>query len=308
MTDRFVDTPEVRDLIDKLSGQDAQGGDARMKAIVRRIVGDLFATIDEFDVTDDEFWAALNYASAGAAEFGLWAAGLGIERYLDIRADAADAAAGISGGTPRTIEGPLYVAGAPESEGFARLDDGSDDGKGEVIIMHGQVRDRDGKAVGGAKVEVWHANTLGNYSYFDQSQSDFNLRRSIIADSEGRYAFRSIMPVGYACPPGGSTEGILKMLGRHGNRPAHIHFFVSSDGHRHLTTQINIDGDPYLHDDFAYATRDELIPAITHIQNSNLGAKYGVEGPFAEIEFDFALNPTSADADEDASSRSRAAA
>ena len=308
MTDRFVDTPEVRDLIDKLSGQDAQGGDARMKAIVRRIVGDLFATIDEFDVTDDEFWAALNYASAGAAEFGLWAAGLGIERYLDIRADAADAAAGISGGTPRTIEGPLYVAGAPESEGFARLDDGSDDGKGEVIIMHGQVRDRDGKAVGGAKVEVWHANTLGNYSYFDQSQSDFNLRRSIIADSEGRYAFRSIMPVGYACPPGGSTEGILKMLGRHGNRPAHIHFFVSSDGHRHLTTQIKIDGDPYLHDDFAYATRDELIPAITHIQNSNLGAKYGVEGPFAEIEFDFALNPTSADADEDASSRSRAAA
>lgn len=308
MTDRFVDTPEVQVLIDKLSGQDAQGGDTRMKAIVRRIVGDLFATIDEFDVTDDEFWAALNYASAGAAEFGLWAAGLGIERYLDIRADASDAAAGISGGTPRTIEGPLYVAGAPESQGFARLDDGSDDGKGEVIIMHGQVRDVDGQAVAGAKVEVWHANTLGNYSYFDQSQSDFNLRRSIIADSEGRYAFRSIMPVGYACPPGGSTEGILKALGRHGNRPAHIHFFVSSHGHRHLTTQINIDGDPYLHDDFAYATRDELIPAVTHIQNSNLGTKYAVEGSFAEIEFDFVLHPTSVDADEDASSRPRAAA
>lgn len=63
MTDRFVDTPEVQGLIDKLSGQDAQGGDVRMKAIVRRIVGDLFATIDDFDVTDDEFWAALNYAS-----------------------------------------------------------------------------------------------------------------------------------------------------------------------------------------------------------------------------------------------------
>ena len=251
MTKNFADTPQVQALLDQLSGQDQIKGDARLKAIVRRIVGDLFATIDEFRITDDEFWAALNYASTGAAEYGLWAAGLGIEHYLDLRADAADADAGIIGGTPRTIEGPLYVAGAPESEGFARLDDGSDDGKGEVIIMHGQVRDMDNKPVAGAKVEVWHANTLGNYSFFDQTQSAFNLRRTIITDSDGRYAFRSIMPVGYACPPGGSTEGILKAIGRHGNRPAHIHFFVSSEGHRHLTTQINIAGDPYLHDDFA---------------------------------------------------------
>jgi catechol 1,2-dioxygenase len=308
MTQNFANNPEVQTLLDKLSGLDQAGGDVRLKAIVRRIVGDLFATIDEFDVSDDEFWKALNYASAGAAEFGLWAAGLGIERYLDMRADAADQDAGITGGTPRTIEGPLYVAGAPEAEGFARMDDGSEDGGAEVVIMHGQVRDTGGTPVAGAKVEVWHANTLGNYSYFDTSQSDFNLRRSIIADSDGRYAFRSIMPVGYACPKGGSTEGILTAIGRHGNRPAHIHFFVSSDGHRHLTTQINIDGDAYLHDDFAYATRDELIPPVTHVQNSNLGAKYGVEGPFAEIEFDFELHSAASDAEEDASSRPRAAA
>ncbi|HEX7854522.1 MAG TPA: catechol 1,2-dioxygenase [Sphingobium sp.] len=308
MTQNFAGAPEVQTLLDRLSGQDQAAGDARLKAIVRRIVGDLFVTIDEFAITDDEFWAALNYASAGAAEYGLWAAGLGVEHYLDLRADAADADAGVTGGTPRTIEGPLYVAGAPESEGFARLDDGADDGKGDILIMHGQVRDRDGTPVKGAKVEVWHANTLGNYSWFDQSQSAFNLRRSIITDSDGRYAFRSIVPVGYACPPGGSTEGILKGIGRHGNRPAHIHFFVSSEGHRHLTTQINIDGDPYLHDDFAYATRDELIPPVNHVRNSNLGTKYGVEGPFAEIEFDFVLHPAARESEEDASSRLRVAA
>lgn len=308
MTQNFVHTPEVQTLLDKLSGQDQNGGDARLKAIVRRIVGDLFATIDEFDVTDDEFWAALNYAAAGAAEFGLWAAGLGLEHYLDLRADVADAKAGVTGGTPRTIEGPLYVAGAPESTGLARLDDGSDDGKGDVLIMHGRVRDRDGAPVAGAKVEVWHANTLGNYSHFDPTQSDFNLRRSIITDADGRYAFRSIVPVGYACPPGGSTEGLLRAIGRHGNRPAHIHFFVSSHGHRHLTTQINIDGDPYLHDDFAYATREELIPPVRHVQAGELGERFGVEGRFAEIEFDFVLLPAVSEAEEDASTRLRAAA
>jgi catechol 1,2-dioxygenase len=308
MTKSLVETAEVQALLDKLSGQDQPGGDARMKAIVRRMVGDLFAVIDEFNVTDDEFWAAMNYAAAGSGEFGLWAAGLGIERFLDIRADAIDAKKGVAGGTPRTIEGPLYVAGAPESQGFARLDDGSEDGKSQALLMHGQVRDVSGKPLPGAKVEVWHCNTLGNYSYFDRSQSDFNLRRTIHADADGRYAFRSIVPVGYSCPPGGSTDGILKAIGRHGNRPAHIHFFASAHDHRHLTTQINIEGDPYLHDDFAYATRDELIPPVQHVEKSDLGAKYGVNGPHVEIEFDFVLQPAAAEQEEDASSRLRAAA
>ena len=148
MTTNFASTPQVQDLLAKLSGQDQSGGDTRMKAIVRRIVGDLFATIDDYEVSDDEFWLALNYASAGAQEFGLWAAGLGVERFLDMRADAADAAAGITGGTPRTIEGPLYVAGAPVEQGFARLDDGKD--HGELLYMHGQVRDVNGKPLAGA--------------------------------------------------------------------------------------------------------------------------------------------------------------
>lgn len=306
MTERLIDTAEVQALLNQLSGADTVSGDPRMKAIVRRVVGDLFATIEEFDVSDDEFWQALNYAAAGAPEFGLWAAGLGVERFLDIRADAQDAAAGVVGGTPRTIEGPLYVAGAPVEQGFARLDDGAD--KGELLYMHGQVRDVDGKALAGAKVEVWQANTLGNYSYFDKTQSDFNLRRTIIADAEGRYAFRSIMPSGYACPRGGSTEGILTRIGRHGQRPAHIHFFVSADDHRHLTTQINIDGDPYLRDDFAYATREDLIPALNHREGGEPAEKYGLEGRYAEIEFDFVMQPAKAETEEEISHRSRAAA
>ena len=306
MTERLVDTPEIQALLNKLSGGDTVSGDPRMKAIVRRLVGDLFATIEEFEITDDEFWLALNYASAGAQEYGLWAAGLGVERFLDVRADAQDAAAGVVGGTPRTIEGPLYVAGAPVEQGFARLDDGAD--KGELLYMHGQVRDVNGKALAGATVEVWHANTLGNYSFFDKTQSDFNLRRTIITDAEGRYAFRSIVPSGYACPPGGSTEGILKQLGRHGQRPAHIHFFASADDHRHLTTQINIDGDPYLRDDFAYATREDLIPAVTYSEGGEPAEKYGLEGRYADIAFDFVMQPSKTETEEEVSHRVRVTA
>jgi catechol 1,2-dioxygenase len=220
--------------------------------------------------------------------------------------DEAESKAGIAGGTPRTIEGPLYVAGAPVAQGEARLDDGTDDG--ELLVMEGQVKDSAGKPLANAVVEVWHANSLGNYSYFDPTQSAFNLRRTIVTDSDGRYRFRSIMPVGYSVPPNGATARLLKQLDRHGTRPAHIHFFVSAPGHRKLTTQINIDGDPYLWDDFAFATRDGLVPPVTRISGKAAMDEAGVEKPFAMIRFDFTLHADTANAPQAEVARQRAAA
>ncbi len=174
--------------------------------------------------------------------------------------DEKERRAGLTGGTPRTIEGPLYVAGAPLAKNEARLD--QDPEQGEVLFIDGQVRDTAGKPVAGAIVDVWHANTKGGYSFFDPSQSAYNLRRRIETDAAGNYRLRTILPSGYGCPPDGVTQQLLTALGRHGNRPAHIHFFVEAPGYRKLTTQINISDDPYLHDDFAFATRDELIPDL----------------------------------------------
>jgi catechol 1,2-dioxygenase len=282
----------------------------RVQQIVVRLLGDLCKAIEDLDVTPTEFWSGVAYLSnAGASnELGLLAAGLGLEHFLDLRADELEAKAGLEGGTPRTIEGPLYVAGAPESVGFARLDDGTESDKAETLFMQGAVLDQDGRPVPGAKVEVWHANLMGNYSFFDRTQSGFNLRRTIIADENGRYQFRSIIPVGYGCPPDGTTQQLLNLLGRHGQRPAHIHFFVSSPGHRKLTTQINIDGDDYLWDDFAFATREGLVPPITRISDpAQLDAKR-LDKPYASIDFDFHLTRETAAAPGTAVERARAAA
>ena len=97
------------------------------------------------------------------------------------------------------------------------------------------------------------------------------------------------MPSGYGVPPLGETQKVLDLLGRHGKRPAHIHFMVSAPGYRLLTTQINIDGDEYLNDDFAFATREELIPKIVHHISPDELKQRGVSQPFATITFDFAL-------------------
>ena len=281
---------DVQELIHKSSGLDGPSGDPRLKQIVERIVTDLFRLVEDLDVTPSEFWTAASYITrlGQANEVGLLVAGLGVEHFFDLVMDEKERQAGLSGGTPRTIEGPLYIMDAPLCQGEARLD--QDPENGTVLFMQGVVRDESGAPIAGAIVDVWHANTKGGYSHFDPSQSAFNLRRRIQTGADGRYRFRSILPAGYGCPPDGPTQELLDAIGRHGQRPAHIHFFVDAPGHRKLTTQINIAGDKYLHDDFAFATRDGLIPDIvTHSDPAEI-ARHGLNEPFVSIDFDFTMN------------------
>ncbi|MBN3826994.1 catechol 1,2-dioxygenase [Burkholderia sp. Ac-20384] len=312
MSVKVFESREVQELLKAASnaGADsAKGGNARTQQVVLRLLGDLFKAIDDLDITPDEVWAGVNYLNklGQDGEAALLAAGLGLEKFLDIRMDAADKAVGLDGGTPRTIEGPLYVAGAPVRDGVSKIDLDADDGAGPLVI-HGTVTGLDGKPIAGALVECWHANSHGFYSHFDPTgkQSDFNLRGAVKTGADGKYEFRTLMPVGYGCPPHGATQQLLNGLGRHGNRPAHVHFFVDSNDHRKLTTQFNIDGDPLIWDDFAYATREELIPPVV---DKTGGTALGMKADaYQDIEFNFVLTPLVQGKDNQVVHRLRAAA
>lgn len=309
MSVKVFDTQEVQDLLKAASNIDNQEGNVRFKQILHRLLTDLFKAIDDLDITPDEVWAGINYLNklGQDGESALLAAGLGLEKYLDIRMDAADKQLGLEGGTPRTIEGPLYVAGAPVKDGVAKMDLDPDEDAGPLVIR-GTVLGLDGKPVEGAVVECWHANSKGFYSHFDPTgaQTDFNLRGAVRTGADGKYEFRTLMPVGYGCPPEGATQALLDELGRHGNRPAHVHFFVTSDAHRKLTTQFNIEGDPLIWDDFAYATREDLIPPVTEkTGGKELGLK---NDTYQDIEFNFVLTPLVEGKDNQIVQRQRAAA
>lgn len=306
MTVKTMQTEAVQTLLQKVAGLDKEGGNARMKEIIFRLHNDLYQMIEDLDITPEEFWMGINYLNELGTnkEAVLLAPGLGFDHYLDIREDAKDKAAGIDGGTPRTIEGPLYVAGAPISQKEARLDDGKT--PGQSMLLHGRVLDEKGNGIAGALVDIWHADSNGAYSHFDPTQSEFNLRRRIVADDNGFYTARSIVPNGYGCPPGGSTLQLLEQLGRHGNRPAHIHFFVSKPNFKHLTSQINLAGDEYTYDDFAFATRDELVVDANPVSEEALIKQHGFTGEYLDVQFDISLVKTADASIQEAHPRARA--
>ncbi|MFP2770528.1 catechol 1,2-dioxygenase [Oceanisphaera sp. KMM 10153] len=292
MSVKTMETQHVIELLGKVAGLNQSGGNDRVKTIIHRLMHDIFQIVEDLDVTPEEFWSAVYYINdlGKNGEAALLAPGLGMDKYLDIRMDAADELAGLAGGTPRTIEGPLYVAGAPVSDGFARMDDGTQDG--ETMILTGVVTDRHGQPLADTLVEIWHADLKGGYSYFDPSQSEYNLRRGIKTNADGRYTARSIIPSGYGCPPDGATQALLNQLGRHGRRPAHIHYFVSNPGYKHLTTQINLAGDEYTYDDFAFATREELVVDAVRVEDAAAAEQYGLNKPFTRVEFNIQLVST----------------
>jgi len=276
-------------LLDLVNSTKINEGTPRVREITRRIVSDLFRTIDDFNVTPDEFWAAAQWLTrlGATGQVGLITAGLGFDRLLDIRSDEADRAVGRETGTPRAIEGPLYIPGAPLSKFEVRLDTGEE--AGEALVVEGQVLNTEGNPVSGAIVDVWHCNDKGRYSHFDPDQKEYNLRRRIETEVNGRYRFRSFIPPGYSIPPNSPTSELFELLGRHGQRPAHIHFLVVAQELRTLTTQINIPGDTFIDDDFAFATRDGLVVDLERKVPPKGYESLGLTEPFTRVKFDFLL-------------------
>lgn len=294
MTPGFVKTGPVQDLLDRASGINTKEGSPRLKAILRDLIEAMMVIIVEHDIDESEFWQGVNFLQQGAGEFGLLVPGVGLEHFLDLYMDAKDAEAGLAGGTPRTIEGPLYVEDAPLVANDANLTSDPDDTG--TLYVTGAITGPEGEAVKGAILHVWHANSKGFYSHFDPTgeQTPFNNRRRLRLGDDGRYWFNSKMPNGYSVPPEGAADKLMQAIGRDGNRPAHVHFFIEAPGYRTLTTQINFGDDPFAADDFAFGTREGLLP----IPNR--------QGDTAHIAFDFVLQRSAASSDEQFSARTRA--
>ncbi len=120
-----------------------------------------------------------------------------------------------------------------------------------------------------------------------------NLRGKFRTDRQGRYCFVGIKPVSYAIAEDGPVGQLLRTLGRHPFRPAHIHLLISADGFAPVTTHLFVKGDPYLDSDAVFGTKDSLVVDFVRHDSGEEAASYHVTVPFYRVEYDFVLKPLS---------------
>lgn len=130
--------------------------------------------------------------------------------------------------TEPNIEGPYYRPGAPQ-----RADLRPAGAEGTPLEIAGCIRSLDCRSIlGGAVLDVWHADARGRYDN-DGHLADmpFLYRGLVAADDRGEFRIRTIVPGRYL---NGRTY-----------RPAHVHVKITAPGHVPLTTQLYFPGDPF---------------------------------------------------------------
>src|SRR5215472_11286352 len=132
---------------------------------------------------------------------------------------------------------------------------------GPALIAHVRVEDKEGRAVEGAEVDVWHSSPEGLYENQDPGQAEMNLRGRFLTDREGRFHFKSVKAAGYPIPIDGPVGELVKATGRHNYRPAHLHFMIFKPGFKTLVSQIYVPDDEHLNSDVHFGVTTALIGA-----------------------------------------------
>ena len=272
--DDYVEKNHTENVIKQFGG----GDDERLRQVTTSLVRHLHDFVRENQITLEEWRTGIDFLTKVGAmcddnrqEFILLSDVFGVSMLVDAMNHRGNGAT-----TESTVLGPFYVEGAPVREpGESVVGEGSG---GEPVVFSGRVTDSNGAPVAGAQLDVWQVAPDGLYDVQEPEKGQ-NMRGRFRTDAEGRYEFRTARPVSYPIPDDGPVGDLVRAVGRHPYRPAHVHFIVSADGFEPLTTQLYSAGDPYIDSDAVFAVRDSLIIEYDKGESGEWQASY-----------DFALN------------------
>ncbi len=153
--------------------------------------------------------------------------------------------------TPAQTEGPYYPKQKPTDvdTDLTRLGAGPV-AKGDLLDLKGRVLDPSGKAIAGARVEIWQTDHQGIYLHpgdqrTGQRDKTFQFYGETRTAESGAFAFRTIVPALY---PG---------------RPRHIHAKITPPGGATLTTQFYFKGDAGLDQDGIARRLGKALESVT---------------------------------------------
>jgi hydroxyquinol 1,2-dioxygenase len=284
-------------VLDRLSPD----ADPRFAQIISAVVRHAHALVREVDLKPDEWMAAIQFLTTVGKtcddkrqEFILLSDTLGISMLVVQLEQARRSAVTLADKTAKTqpteatVQGPFYWEGSPV------LPLGSDIGEGmpgEPAHYSGRVTDTQGKPVANCCLDVWSGDGDGVYDMQMGGDTGMRLRARFHTDEDGRYHFWSIKPTFYPVPDDGPVGAMLRAMGRHPNRPGHIHMMVYRDGFVPLTTHLFAADSPYLDSDAVFGVRDSLIvPFTKHTPGPGPDGRV-MKQAFHTATYDFRLAP-----------------
>jgi len=161
--------------------------------------------------------------------------------------------------TKSSLLGPFYRQNAPTMKLGESIVTKS---TAPQICIYGKVVDSIGKGIPHALVQVWEPDETGNYDLQRHDPSEMDLRGCFRTESDGRYYFRAVCPLGYMIPMDGPVGDMIRAQRRHGYRPAHIHFLIGAPGYRELVTALYISGDDHIESDTVFGVTESLVTTV----------------------------------------------
>lgn len=290
---------DTKSLTDAVIARMDECDDPRFKQVMTSLVKHLHDFARDVDLRGDEWFKAIEFLTAcGKAcdekrqEFILLSDTLGLSM-LVVALEHLRALGDRTGATPptdATVQGPFYWEGAPE---VALGGDIAPGVKGEPAFYSGRVTDLEGKPIAGALLDVWSGDGDGFYDMQIEG-AGMLARARVRTDNEGRYWFWSIRPTYYPVPTDGPVGDMLRKMGRHPNRPGHIHMKVSAPKHREVTTHLFVKDSPYLDSDAVFGVRDSLIVEFEKKPPGKAADGRQMDQPYHSAHYDFRLIPEAA--------------
>jgi hydroxyquinol 1,2-dioxygenase len=262
----------------------------RLRQIMTALVRHSHAFVREVEPTQQEFFAAVDFLTRTGKmctdkrqEFILLSDVLGIEMLVDAINNRLP-----TGATPTTIEGPFYVADAPEMRDGASMAEGA---PGIACFMVGMVRGTGGEPIAGASLDIWQTDGEGLYEAQRDGIDGPWMRGLYRTGPDGRYAVRTVVPIGYTIPMDGTVGEVVGRAKISHMRPAHIHFRLDAPGYREVVTHLFRRGDRYIDTDAVFAVKEPLIVDFEAHAPGKAPNGETVAAPYYVVRYDFVLQP-----------------
>jgi hydroxyquinol 1,2-dioxygenase len=267
----------------------ATARDPRLAEVMTSLVRHLHAFARDVRLTEDEWMAGVQWLTRSGQisdekrqELILASDVLGLSMLVVQMNHDFDERA-----TPATVLGPFFIEGSPQLEHGGDMSDGLD---GEPLLVHGTVRDLDGRPVSGAVLDVWQADADGAYEA-QLEVDEARLRATYRSRDDGAFCVRTIAPKGYTIPMDGTVGDLISRTEISEYRPAHVHFMVKAQGFEPLITHLFERGARYLDTDVVFGTKEQLVVPFERREAGATPAGVELDRPWLEARYDFVLQP-----------------